>query len=66
MEDWPPRRLIAACSLEAPLFADGAIWLLGFLLVGLTEEYRARGYIQYTLARGVAGIYQWAFKIPTA
>jgi uncharacterized protein len=40
----------------------GAIWLLGFLLVGLFEEYLVRGYLQYTLTRGLAGFYQWAFK----
>jgi membrane protease YdiL (CAAX protease family) len=42
----------------------GAIWLFGFLLVGLFEEYLTRGYLQYTLTRGLAGIYQWAFKTP--
>jgi membrane protease YdiL (CAAX protease family) len=40
----------------------GAIWLLVFLLVGLFEEYLNRGYVQYTLSRGLAGLYQWAFK----
>ncbi len=40
----------------------GAIWLLGFLLVGLLEEYLTRGYLQYTLSRGLAGLYEWAFK----
>ncbi|MFY9741844.1 MAG: CPBP family intramembrane glutamate endopeptidase, partial [Candidatus Sulfotelmatobacter sp.] len=40
----------------------GATWLLGFLLVGLFEEYLTRGYLQYTLTRGLAGIYEWAFK----
>jgi membrane protease YdiL (CAAX protease family) len=40
----------------------GVIWLLGFLMVGLTEEYSTRGYLQYTLGRGLAAIYQWAFK----
>jgi membrane protease YdiL (CAAX protease family) len=40
----------------------GAVWLLGFLLVGLFEEYFTRGYLQYTLTRGLAGLYQWAFK----
>ena len=40
----------------------GAIWLLGFLLVGLLEEYLTRGYLQYTLTRGLAGIYEWTFK----
>ncbi|HWT79438.1 MAG TPA: CPBP family intramembrane glutamate endopeptidase, partial [Candidatus Methylomirabilis sp.] len=37
----------------------GAIWLLGFLLVGMMEEYLTRGYLQYTLGRGLAAIYQW-------
>jgi len=40
----------------------GALWLLGFLMVGLLEEYLTRGYLQYTLARGLASIYKWAFK----
>jgi membrane protease YdiL (CAAX protease family) len=40
----------------------GAIWLFGFLLVALLEEYLTRGYVQYTLTRGLAGFYQWAFK----
>jgi len=40
----------------------GAIWLFGFLLVGLFEEYLTRGYLQYTLTRGLAGLYQWASK----
>jgi membrane protease YdiL (CAAX protease family) len=40
----------------------GAIWLGGFLLVGLLEEYLTRGYLQYTLSRGLTGIYQWIFK----
>ena len=40
----------------------GAIWLLGFLLVGLLEEYLTRGYLQFTLTRGLAGLYRWAFK----
>jgi membrane protease YdiL (CAAX protease family) len=44
------------------VFRYGAIWLLGFLLVGLLEEYLTRGYLQYTLTRGLAGVYQWAFK----
>jgi len=35
---------------------SGAKWLLGFLFVGLAEEFITRGYIQYTVSRGVAGI----------
>jgi membrane protease YdiL (CAAX protease family) len=44
------------------VFRYGAIWLVGFLVVGLLEEYLTRGYLQYTLTRGLAGLYQWAFK----
>jgi membrane protease YdiL (CAAX protease family) len=40
----------------------GTIWLLSFLLVGLLEEYLMRGFVQYTLTRGLAGVYRWAFK----
>ncbi len=40
----------------------GAIWLLGFLFVGLLEEYLTRGYMQYTLTRGMAGLYRTLFK----
>jgi uncharacterized protein len=40
----------------------GAIWLVDFLLAGLLEEYLTRGYLQYTLSRGLAGVYQWVFK----
>jgi len=43
-------------------FRYGAIWLGAFLLVALAEEYLTRGYLQYTLTRGLAGLYQWAFK----
>ncbi len=42
----------------------GGIWLGSFLMVGLVEEYLSRGYVQYTLTRGLAGFYQWAFKTP--
>jgi membrane protease YdiL (CAAX protease family) len=41
----------------------GAIWLLAFLVVGLLEEYLNRGYLLFTLARGLAGIYSWLFKL---
>jgi uncharacterized protein len=35
----------------------GAIWLLGFLMVGLLEEYLTRGYLLFTLSRGLGGLY---------
>ena len=38
---------------------DGAVWLALFLLVGLFEECFFRGYLQFTLTRGVSGIYGW-------
>ena len=40
----------------------GAMWLLAFLFVGLSEEYLMRGYLQFTLTRGLAGFYRWVFK----
>jgi membrane protease YdiL (CAAX protease family) len=44
------------------IFRYGTIWLLGFFLVGLLEEYLTRGYLQYTLTRGLSGIYELAFQ----
>ena len=52
------RRLLFGGSV----FGYGALWLFGFFLVGLFEEYLTRGYLQYTLTRGFAGLYQWLFK----
>jgi membrane protease YdiL (CAAX protease family) len=40
----------------------GALWAVGFLFVALLEETMLRGYAQYTLARGLAGIYGAIFK----
>ena len=34
----------------------GVIWLLTFFCVALSEEYISRGYTQFTLSRGLAGI----------
>jgi membrane protease YdiL (CAAX protease family) len=34
----------------------GFFWLLAFLFVGLLEEYLTRGYLQYTLTRGLFGL----------
>jgi membrane protease YdiL (CAAX protease family) len=36
-------------------FVYGFKWLVAFLMVGLAEEYMLRGYLQYTLTRGVFG-----------
>jgi hypothetical protein len=40
----------------------GTAWLLGFFVVGLLEEYLTRGYLQYTLTRGLTAVYKWMFK----
>ncbi len=40
----------------APALTFGLKWLLFFFVVGLSEEFQTRGYIQYTVSRGVAGI----------
>ena len=37
----------------------GVEWLIVFLLVALFEEFGFRGYLQFTLARGIAGIARW-------
>ena len=34
----------------------GLKWLLAFVCVGLLEEFFFRGYLQFTIARGVAGV----------
>jgi membrane protease YdiL (CAAX protease family) len=34
----------------------GALQLIGFLLVGFTEEYTMRGYLQFTLTRGFVSL----------
>ena len=44
------------------IFRHGIAWLFGFLIVALLEEYFTRGYLQYTLARGFAGLYRSIFK----
>jgi hypothetical protein len=46
------------------IFRYGVQWLGLFLTVGLLEEYFTRGYLQYTLTRGLSGLFQWAFKTP--
>jgi membrane protease YdiL (CAAX protease family) len=37
----------------------GALWFAAFCAVGFFEEVFFRGYMQFTLARGLAGIYGW-------
>lgn len=40
----------------------GALWLVAFFLVGLFEESLIRGFLLYTLTRGLAGLYRSLFK----
>jgi uncharacterized protein len=39
----------------------GAAWLAGFVLVSLFEESFNRAYLQFTLTRGLTGVYRWMF-----
>lgn len=39
-----------------PALAYAAKWGVGFLFVGLLEEFLFRGYMPYTVARGISGI----------
>jgi membrane protease YdiL (CAAX protease family) len=44
-------------ALHGPaIFLYGLKWLFAFLLVGFSEEYSFRGYMQFTLMRGVWGL----------
>jgi membrane protease YdiL (CAAX protease family) len=38
------------------IFVYGLKWLLAFILVGFAEEYFFRGYLQFTLTRGLFGL----------
>jgi membrane protease YdiL (CAAX protease family) len=35
------------------IFKNGLLWLIAFIMVGFFEEFFFRGYMQYTLARGI-------------
>lgn len=60
--------LVAALALTGTLRFDGVLlapgegvryglgWLAGFMMVGFAEEFMTRGFLQYTVARGVAGL----------
>ncbi len=47
------QRLLSGTSI----LRYGLIWLVGFLLVAMLEEYLVRGYLLFTLSRGLSGIY---------
>ena len=51
--------------LQGPAaFGYAAEWALGFLLVALFEEYFLRGFLLFTLARGLSAIYALALRTP--
>ena len=50
----------------AAILRFGAEWAVAFLFVGLFEEYALRGYLQFTLARGLAGAFHSATSSPHA
>jgi membrane protease YdiL (CAAX protease family) len=44
-------------TLSGPaVLTSGTLWLITFLAVGLAEEYLYRGYLQFTLTRGLFGL----------
>lgn len=45
---------VALASL--PALTSGSLWLAAFVCVALFEEFFFRGYLQFTLARGMAGL----------
>jgi hypothetical protein len=44
------------------VFRYALAWIPGFIAIALFEEYFFRGYLQYTLSRGFAGLYRSVFK----
>jgi hypothetical protein len=40
---------------------SGLLWMVAFLMVGLSEEISSRGYVQFTLTRGLGAVYRWLF-----
>ena len=57
--------LAGGVTFGPPDFSDGwrkgGDWLIAFLLVGFVEEFWFRGFFQFTLARGLAGLLHWAW-----
>ena len=57
---WQAHLLVFDRLLLAPLaaFRYAAVWAFGFLLVALFEETFLRGYLQFTLTRGLSALYR--------
>jgi membrane protease YdiL (CAAX protease family) len=56
---WQAHLLLFGRLLLAPvaIFRYAAIWAFGFLIVALFEETFLRGYLQFTLTRGLSALY---------
>ena len=48
------------------IFRYGTLWLFVFCLVGIAEEGLTRGYLLYTLTRGLAWLYEYLSRHATA
>jgi membrane protease YdiL (CAAX protease family) len=52
----------ARVMFGADMLRYGLLWLFAFFLVGVAEESLTRGYLLYTLTRGIAWLYEHFFK----
>jgi hypothetical protein len=57
---WKAHLLVFDRLLLAPaaIFRYAAVWAFGFLIVALFEETFLRGYLQFTLTRGLSALYR--------
>jgi len=57
---WQTHLLVFDRLLLAPaaIFRYAAVWAFGFLIVALFEETFLRGYLQFTLTRGLSALYR--------
>jgi membrane protease YdiL (CAAX protease family) len=57
---WQAHLLVFDRLLLAPaaIFRYAAVWTFGFLIVALFEETFLRGYLQFTLTRGLSALYR--------
>jgi len=61
---WKSGRLIVERRLlfGRDVLRYGVLWLLAFCLVAIFEESITRGFLLYTLTRGLTRFYQWALQ----
>ncbi|MFZ0739211.1 MAG: type II CAAX endopeptidase family protein [Candidatus Acidiferrales bacterium] len=51
-------------STGSEIYKNGFLWLVGFFIVGVFEEFTFRGYLQYTLGSGIG--FWWSAVILSA